>query len=100
MSALEQMELSGDVTVSRQVPVLVGEENVTHPRKLHARLEVVALFWPAFAELHASARNGLCPVGVDLDPVEINVWTVQHETRAHVGPHGLVVLNLHRAAVQ
>ena len=98
--AFEQVEPSGDVAVSCQVPVLVGEENVAHPRELQTRLEVVALLRPVFAELHAAACEGPGPVAVDFDPIQIHVWTIEPEPRAQIGPHRLVVLNLHRAAVE
>ena len=79
---------------------LIGEEHVAHPRELDARLEVVALLRPPFAELHAAARDRLRAVGVDIDPIKIHVRAVEHEPRLHIGPHRLVVLDLHRAAIE
>ena len=94
-----QMKNAREGANTGQVPLLIRKEDLPHPGELHLGLDFVALFGPV-RKVDFAARDGLGAIGIQIDPAQAHMGSVQREARVHVGPHRRVLLDLDRAAAE
>ena len=95
----KEMERAGERALAGERDRVLGEEDLPHPRKVDRRLHAVHLLGEV-GQVRIAHQAGLGSPGVEIDVREHEAALADGEGRVHVEIERLVLLNLHRAAVE